>query len=155
MIIMMFCLTVTGQVSQEQHSFYSIKKQLSQSSISQILEDSQGFLWLATPNGIFKFDGTSLEHFDKKFNGSRGLTNNFITQIHESKNKTIFIGTYQGLHVYDPNLNIVHPFNFKNEGKIIQTRNIRSIEVMNDFLLLGTDNNGLYKYHLDSGKVNI
>ena len=44
---------------------------LSQNTVNSIIQDNDGFLWIATYNGINKYDGYSMDYYD--------LTNNHLT----------------------------------------------------------------------------
>ena len=43
---------------------FKIDEQTSATAIHQIIEDSIGFVWLATDKGIIRFDGVSYEQYD-------------------------------------------------------------------------------------------
>jgi len=59
---------------------YTTKDGLSQVSINDIVQDEEGFLWIATQSGLNRFDGTSFYTFDK---GDYGIGNcgNYINVL--------------------------------------------------------------------------
>ncbi len=74
---------------------------LSSSYVKAIAQDSNGFIWFGTKNGLDRYDGISLHSFycrDQK--ASRG--NNNIGAIYESRDKKLWIGTDRGVYVFDP-----------------------------------------------------
>lgn len=48
-----------------------------------ILQDSKGFIWVSTWNGLNKFDGYTFENYKAISGDSCALTNNRITYIHK------------------------------------------------------------------------
>ncbi|MGB4883626.1 MAG: two-component regulator propeller domain-containing protein, partial [Ferruginibacter sp.] len=61
-----FLSTLSYGQSNSQLSFHSISG-LSQSTVYSILKDKQGFLWVATANGLNRFDGTSMNIYKPSF----------------------------------------------------------------------------------------
>jgi len=134
-------------------SFQHIKTGMSQSSATQIFEDSEGFLWIGTPNGLNKYDGTNFQVFEKGEDGVSGLTDGYIESIYEDTTGLMYIGTNQGLNSYDRKLNTVTPYPFLPQGAFLQSKYIGAIARSKDLLWLGTDNNGVYRYHIPSGET--
>ena len=62
------CLAFS-QKSNKQFSFRSltVDKGLSQNSVISISQDSLGYLWLATQDGLNKYDGKDFKIFNKQF----------------------------------------------------------------------------------------
>ncbi|MEO0554947.1 MAG: two-component regulator propeller domain-containing protein [Bacteroidota bacterium] len=151
-----FCLGFqTGFGSPEADSllFHHIKTAMSQSSATQIFEDSYGFLWIGTPNGINRYDGTSFQVYEKSSGGGAGLTDGYIESIYEDSDRQLYIGTNRGLNIYDRSLNIIKRYPFKLEGQVLQSQYIGSIAKTRDFLWLGTERNGVYRYNVNSGET--
>ena len=126
---------------------------MSQSSATEIFEDSHGFLWIGTPNGINKYDGTEFQLFEKSTDGETGLTDGYIEHIYEDEGGLLYIGTNQGLNLYDRKINTVKPYPFKSQGQILQTKYIGAITRTADLLWLGTDNAGVYRYDIKTGET--
>ncbi len=64
------------------------------------IQDRTGFLWFTTMfSGLVRFDGTDTKIFST---GPNGLTSKFTTEILEDSRGNIWIGTNNGLNVYDP-----------------------------------------------------
>jgi signal transduction histidine kinase/DNA-binding response OmpR family regulator/ligand-binding sensor domain-containing protein len=78
----------------QQFSFrhYTLEEGLGNMSVQALLQDRQGFLWIGTQNGIFRFDG---KHFNS-FTTNEGLPSNNITCLYETSEGVIWAGTDPG-----------------------------------------------------------
>ena len=71
--------------------------------IRSFLQDSEGFMWIGTINGLNKFDKYSqkvLEHYEHARKNDYAFSR--VNVIHEDKNKTLWIGTRDGLVHLNP-----------------------------------------------------
>lgn len=74
---------------------------ISDPSINSILEDSYGFIWLATRDGLSRFDG-EFHNYYSSFEDPNSLSNSYILHIFEDSKNNIWVGTYGGgLYIYD------------------------------------------------------
>lgn len=62
-------------------------------AVGQVLQDRAGFLWIATGNGLFRYDGARFLQFGVK----DGLPSPSIRRLHESNDGTLWIVTGGGL----------------------------------------------------------
>ncbi|MDL2282302.1 hypothetical protein LJC44_04220, partial [Parabacteroides sp. OttesenSCG-928-G06] len=60
---------------------YSSEEGLSQNSVMKILEDSKGFMWFATWDGINKFDGYTFKTYKASEDNSIRLVNNRVDHL--------------------------------------------------------------------------
>jgi ligand-binding sensor domain-containing protein/signal transduction histidine kinase len=82
---------------------YSVTEGLSQSSALSLLQDSRGFLWVGTEDGLNRFDGTNFRIYRADPDDPSSLSNNYVGALAEDKNGNLWIGTYGGgLNRYDP-----------------------------------------------------
>jgi len=73
---------------------YSTEDGLPQSTIRCIFQDTKGFIWFGTFNGVSKFNGTKFFNYSIE----HGLYNNTVNAIHEDRNGNFWIGTDRGLN---------------------------------------------------------
>lgn len=79
---------------------YTINEGLSQSTVSCVIQDRLGALWLGTQDGINRFNGKNFEVFST----DRGydISNEYINTSFTDRNSNMWFGTYNGLTKYNP-----------------------------------------------------
>jgi ligand-binding sensor domain-containing protein/signal transduction histidine kinase len=81
----------------------SIEQGLSQSSARVILQDSRGFLWFGTEDGLNRYDGYNFKTFKPDPDVSSSLSDRWINSIVEDDQGYIWVATNQGgISRYDP-----------------------------------------------------
>ncbi|HWS26181.1 MAG TPA: two-component regulator propeller domain-containing protein, partial [Xanthomonadales bacterium] len=75
---------------------------LSQVSAIDILEDRQGFLWIATQDGLNRFDGYSFRVFRQVAGDPGTLSDNYVLALAEGADGSIWAATQGGLNRLDP-----------------------------------------------------
>ncbi|MCU0404037.1 MAG: hypothetical protein MUE99_05760 [Chitinophagaceae bacterium] len=74
---------------------------LSQHDVSCFLQDSYGFIWIGTYDGLNRYDGFNVLNYSHKTNNSESLSSNRILCLFEDSKKRIWIGTDgSGLNYY-------------------------------------------------------
>ncbi len=73
---------------------------LSQSRVHTILQDSLGFLWIGTQDGLNKYDGYSFDHFRYQPD-TASLSNNTIRCLAEGRDGILWVGTDYGINKLD------------------------------------------------------
>lgn len=71
---------------------------LSHNSVMDIFQDSEGYIWISTLNGLNRFDGYEFTVFRR---GTEGLAANIFNCVREDRNKKMWIATANGLFMYD------------------------------------------------------
>jgi signal transduction histidine kinase/ligand-binding sensor domain-containing protein/ActR/RegA family two-component response regulator len=66
---------------------------LSQESVNDVLQDSQGFIWLATENGLNRYDGTEVRRYYRERHTSDGLASDYISALDEDQAGNIWLAT--------------------------------------------------------------
>ena len=69
---------------------------LSQSTVMSILQDSEGYLWLATESGLDRYDGYSVRAYRRERGNERGLASDYIWTIAEDARGDVWLATVGG-----------------------------------------------------------
>jgi signal transduction histidine kinase/DNA-binding response OmpR family regulator/ligand-binding sensor domain-containing protein len=110
---------------------------ISQSEVYAFLEDSRGFMWIGTLDGLNRYDGYNSTIFNtNKFNPN-SIPNNTIRCLKEDRFGKIWIGTDDGLCVYNPLTEKIFQVRIGCIGDNT-TLQIQSILITKDQILLGT-----------------
>jgi ligand-binding sensor domain-containing protein len=72
---------------------------LSQNSVNCILQDSRGFLWLGTQEGLNRYDGTGFVIFKNDPLEPASISDSYVTALFEDRAGTLWAGT-NGMGLY-------------------------------------------------------
>ena len=79
---------------------FTIREGLSQTRVNNCFTDSYGYLWIATNDGLNRYDGYKFKIFRYQPYDSTSLSNDDIECIAEDKKGDLWIGTNRGLNQY-------------------------------------------------------
>jgi len=102
-ILLLLHLVIFSNAQRSRVSFEHIgtKEGLSESNILCILQDSRGFMWFGTWDGLNRYDGYKITVFKNDPTDSLSISNNFINKIVEDKNGNLWIATSGGLNYFN------------------------------------------------------
>ncbi|WP_052016977.1 hybrid sensor histidine kinase/response regulator transcription factor [Arcticibacter svalbardensis] len=81
----------------------SYKEGLVQSPISNFLQDNQGFIWFGNLKGLTRYDGYEFKTFIYDEEDKSSISNNRVNVILQDHNKNLWVGTANGLNLYNKN----------------------------------------------------
>jgi len=82
-------------MSQQDIAFHDLSTGLSQSSVTSIAQDKQGYLWIGTEYGLNRFDGLAYKHFDLHRSEQNFTNANSINSLlYDEHTNTLWIGSY-------------------------------------------------------------
>ena len=95
---------VQSQTTASDINFERITAQmgLSHSEVTFICEDSWGFMWFCTKNGLNRFDGTSFVKYFHDPSNSNSLPSSTIHNMVEDEHKNFWIATNNGIAYFNP-----------------------------------------------------
>jgi signal transduction histidine kinase/ligand-binding sensor domain-containing protein len=86
----------TGPVQNLRFERISIEQGLSHSTVNCILQDSKGFMWFGTSDGLNKYDGYSFTVYRHDPNDPHSLSHNLVSSLFEDSTGMLWVGTYGG-----------------------------------------------------------
>jgi len=122
---------------------YSSREGLSQSVVNCVLQDSRGYVWAGTQDGLNKFDGYHFKIFKPDAEDSNSISHNHIWTIIEDSKNNLWMGTYGGgLNFYDyKNDKFTRYKHSDKDSNSINGDDVRAIyEDNNGVLWIGTKN---------------
>jgi len=149
-IFFLFFLIHPGKSEQYNLSFEAITndKGLSHNTVYDICQDNQGFMWFATEEGLNRYDGKNIKQYFTG-NSKNYLPSNNITCLVNTSNNKLFIGTSNGLALYNPRYDNFTQILYKNKA----VKEIIAIQEGGDSeLLISTENIGSFFYNFKTNK---
>ncbi|MFC2042939.1 two-component regulator propeller domain-containing protein [Chloroflexota bacterium] len=133
----------------------SLEQGLSQSVVLSILQDSRGFLWFGTQDGLNRYDGYDFVAYKHDPEDENSLSDNFILTIVEDTGGYLWIGTNSGgLNRFDP---VTGQFNhYQHASDDPNSLSANSVQVVyldqEDRLWVGTTGEGLNRFNPTTGE---
>lgn len=83
------------------HHFIGNSSGLSNSAVTSIYQDSKGYLWFGTWDGLNKYDGSEIKVYKPNTFKKGAISNNIIRDILEDKYKNLWVITEDGVNLYN------------------------------------------------------
>ncbi len=96
-----FWVSADAQRWNTQFDHIGVRDGLPEGHVYQILQDSMGFIWLASYEGLYRYDGQSVEAMGIRSDESSGLSNNRAHSLALDGSKALWVGTNRGLNRLD------------------------------------------------------
>jgi len=74
----------------------SVEEGLSNASVYAILQDSRGFMWFGTEDGLNKYDGHTFTVYKQEPGNPHSLSSNAVLGLHEDRSGTLWVATFGG-----------------------------------------------------------
>ncbi len=142
-LVILPTLTLINSLYSQTPSYYHYKAAdgLASATVFEVIQDKEGFIWLATQNGVSRFDGKRFTTYTVE----DGLNSNMITSLTLGTKGEIFFGNYErGINVLK-NGKIENFFGYSNEKHIYITFIINVPTKMNYNKLLANTRGGYIK----------
>jgi signal transduction histidine kinase len=120
-LFLWFRFLLSAQQSVLYYHELSSQNMLSQTVNEFVFQDSRGFVWISSLDGLNRFDGQSVEVFkpDKSLNSIYGQ--NIQSNFFEDKFGNIWFSTYEAINCFRPNSNDFSHFQIERNGKKVNT----------------------------------
>lgn len=147
-ILFIFISNLYPQENEIYFNHLTTEDGLSLNAVTKIMQDSQGYLWFGTYQGLDRYDGYIFKNFLPNPSNPYSMSNFSIWSLFEDSKGSIWIGTLNGLNRYDKKTErfYVYKNNPKDPNSICENY-IRSIyEDKSGTVWIGTQN-GLSKFN--------
>jgi signal transduction histidine kinase/ligand-binding sensor domain-containing protein/DNA-binding response OmpR family regulator len=160
-IIIISCflsITILGQSNSLKFENLDTVDGLSSSTILEIFQDKEGFLWFGTIDGLNKYNGYEFEVYKSVLNDDTSISNNRINAIDQDNKGNLWIGTNNGLNLFNKKNNAFKHINLHNKISLLnnykQIINDLLYDEINNTLWVAT-NSGIVKIVLEDFYNNI
>ena len=124
-----------------QTGYYIPSERFSGGTVSDICQDKYGFIWIATDNGLNRFDGYNFTTYNHSYEDSLTINNNIVTKLLCDRDGNLWVGTRMGLSRFD----YVEENLVRYRVDPPHTRILSILQLHNDTLLIGSSGHGVYK----------
>lgn len=141
--------------AQERQSFrhVSVEQGLSHGAVRDIMQDRQGFMWIATEDGLNRYDGINLKVFRHEHGNPNSLSSSNFGKLIQDRDGIMWYGTWGGgLNRYDPITDTFTHFRFDpaDSTSISQDRTEALFEDRFGDIWVGTPDRGLNRFHRET-----
>jgi ligand-binding sensor domain-containing protein len=130
------CASMTVSAQQFSILNYTVSDGLPSNQIVSTCEDSYGFLWIGTSNGLTRFNGKSFVNYGY----TEGLPDLFVNAVYEDSYHRLWVGTLRGISELKGNRFITYPV--KNHTEFMAC----GFKEMADHELWATTSKGVYRF---------
>jgi ligand-binding sensor domain-containing protein len=128
----------------------STEEGLSQTRVSQIVQDDQGFLWFGSQYGLNRYDGYTFKVFKHEPGVANSLGGVFIYSLFKDRSGTLWVGCDEFLDRFDPVTETFTHYRIDSKGNTDPITHIGQDHM--GMLWLGT-RRGLYRFDPSTGQV--
>jgi signal transduction histidine kinase/ligand-binding sensor domain-containing protein/DNA-binding response OmpR family regulator len=148
-ILLLLMSVLFSGLSYAQTGYFIPSDRFSSSLISDLCQDKQGSIWIATDYGLNRFDGYRFQTFLHNESDSNSLAVNVVVSLLTDRDGQLWVGTNHGLNRFDSDTEtfINYPFPYGLHPRVSDI-----CQRKNGTLLVGTDGYGLFS--LKDGKLS-
>ncbi|TYR37831.1 hybrid sensor histidine kinase/response regulator [Sphingobacterium phlebotomi] len=107
-------------------NYFQVNRGLSNNAILCSVQDQDGFIWFGTRDGLNRFDGYRFKNFFHESENEKSLGSNLIHSLMVRNTNEIWVGTDQGIYIYDPQQEEFSPFDKTFKSETLQIAEDRS-----------------------------
>ncbi|MFT7235986.1 MAG: signal transduction histidine kinase/ligand-binding sensor domain-containing protein [Cyclobacteriaceae bacterium] len=145
LVLVLIC---AGQPSSTDYYFISLNEShgLTNNVINDIQQDSHGFIWVATDDGLFRYDGKEFESFRTQSVADNAIPNNVIQDLFIDSANTLWILTDYGIGRFSYEKGFLKPILQGSDSLSINYKSVTSMIETPDGIFFGTFGGGISKY---------
>ena len=120
---------------------------LLENSVQSIFQDSQGFMWYGTPNGLYKYDGFNFTAYRNNYSDPFSLSENSVTTLFEDKSGLLWLGTEKNLNILDRKTGKFYSYldSYKEQKEANQNIRVNEIAQGENGVIWIATNTGLFE----------
>lgn len=133
---------------------FTVDRELSSSLINDVYQDRNELIWIATEDGLNRYDGSKFTVYKQNDKFENSLLNNYVRVIYEDSKGHLLIGFFNGLQLYDYATDSFKKIPLLLEGGYDYPSHVLAIfERKNGDVLIGTSGQGLLLLKVEGDQV--
>ena len=125
----------------------TIENGLSQSTAETIIQDSKGYIWIGTNDGLSRYNGTDIEIFKYDDEVENSIISSYITALGEDNNGNLWVGTDKGLSKINLSNYTIKNYRYYKNNKNKPYYAILTIYIDSNGKVYMGNNDGVYLYN--------
>jgi ligand-binding sensor domain-containing protein/signal transduction histidine kinase len=153
LVMTLMPIQVAAQAQTLRFERMTVEDGLSQNAILAIAQDTQGFLWIGTEDGLNKYDGYQFTVYKHDPDDSNTLRDNYVSALYVDHSGDLWIGTRSGLDRFDRSSGIFlhYPVEGGDSTSLEGAWVISLYEDQSGTLWVGTEDGGLNGLDREAG----
>lgn len=133
------------------YKFYTSDSELPSALVHDIFQDHTGVVWIATEDGLTRFNGVEFYTFKHVGGDDTSLAHNLVRCVMEDKSGNLYVGTHRGLQLYNRAKNSFSPIAKDEKGKL-KVGNVNKIIQLSNGEVWATGND-LFRVELKGNEL--
>lgn len=144
-------ITITAQTGK----LFTTDNELSNSLINTIFQDSRNYIWIATEDGLNKYDGIKFTIYRNEKDNAKSLKNSYVRSLFEDSKGRFWVGCVNGLMLYDRVDDSFTEVPLYYGNKIIEPHVSSIIETKSGDILISTSSDAILKYDVKNNNFKV
>ncbi|MDO4163854.1 MAG: two-component regulator propeller domain-containing protein [Bacteroides sp.] len=153
--ILLSCLWMSLLCYGQESKLFTVDRELSSSMINSIYQDKNGIIWIATEDGLNRYDGAKFTVYKHIPENKHSLLTNYTRLLFEDSRGHFFVGTLNGLQLYDPATEEFTHIPIIIKGFKMPVNVSCMIERSNGELLISTSGHGVFSLQYQADSLHI
>lgn len=150
--VLLLLITFSGYT--QSGKLFSVDKELSSSLINDVYQDRDGLIWIATEDGLNRYDGSKFTIYKQNDRNETTLLNNYVRLLYEDSKGRLLIGFFNGLQQYDYATDTFRKIPILLENGYEYASHVLTIlERKNGDILIGTSGQGLLLLKVEGDRL--
>lgn len=128
----------------------SVADGLSSNYIYAITQDRAGYMWFGTENGLDRYDGKTIRHYQHFPDNPQSLSDSRVNCLLSPADGSLLVGTEKGINIYVAEKDVLMPY---EPTAAINDQNIRTMIEEDSLLWVGTSI-GLFRLDRTTGAIS-
>lgn len=144
-----FMLFAAPRASAQRGRLFTPDNELSSSLINHIMQDSEGYVWVATEYGLNRTDGTGFTIYHHDPDDPESVKSNYVCTVYEDRSHSLRVGCINGLMEFDRANDSFMEIPMFNRGERVYPHVASMIELSNGELWIATLGNDVFRLDPD------
>lgn len=150
-LTLIFTLLISLSAKAQTYRLYTSDVELPSALVHDIFQDHTGLVWIATEDGLTRFNGVEFYTYKHKDGDGNSLAHNLVRCVTEDKAGNLYVGTHLGVQCYNRAKDSFTPIAKDDKGKL-KVGNVNRIIQMSNGEVWATGND-LFKVELKGNEL--